>query len=134
MVLTRSQLISNGFFQVRPFAPHPFNSWSPPHHPQFLLSPLTAYPHSIVAVSFIHLSAIRSFSLCTSDGSLIFFTRPKTLRSCTTPHVTSTWYHSSPCLAEYSNAWWLLCHPSPHARSATHQLFLLRSPVLYCPC
>src|SRR5437763_202331 len=39
------------------------------------------------------------------------------------PHqFMSTSYHASPCFAADGCAWWLLCQPSPHVSSATHQL------------
>ena len=38
-------------------------------------------------------------------------------------------YQASPCRAEVGWAWWLLCHPSPNVRSATHQLFCESSVV-----
>jgi hypothetical protein len=34
--------------------------------------------------------------------------------------VGSSCHHFSPWRAEYSKAWWLLCHPSPYATIATH--------------
>ena len=46
-----------------------------------------------------------------------------------TSQVVSNCHHSRPWRAENSNAWWLLCHPSPKARAATTPLLRLRSPV-----
>ena len=45
-------------------------------------------------------------------------------------HVISIYHHFKPCLTELSNAWWLLCHPSPRARTPTKGLFIEISPVL----
>src|SRR5258705_4108522 len=42
----------------------------------------------------------------------------------------SSSYHASPWRADTGWAWWLLCHPSPKVRSATHQLFVESSRVL----
>ena len=39
-------------------------------------------------------------------------------------------HHSCPWRAERWNAWWLLCQPSPQARSPTHQQFVEPSGVL----
>ena len=57
--------------------------------------------------------------------------RPKNLSTQTHIQVMSICHHSSPCLAENSKAWWLLCHPSPNARIPIHQLLRDKSPVLY---
>lgn len=40
----------------------------------------------------------------------------------------SSCHHFNPCLAEYSNAWWLLCQPSPNASNATHLYYTKLSP------
>src|SRR5882762_6741350 len=43
----------------------------------------------------------------------------------------SSSYHASPWRADTGWAWWFLCHPSPKVRSATHQLFVESSRVVY---
>ena len=42
----------------------------------------------------------------------------------------SSSYQARPWRAEVGCAWWLLCHPSPNVRSATHQLLVESSRVL----
>src|SRR5688572_30805347 len=44
--------------------------------------------------------------------------------------LRSSSYQARPCRALVGWAWWLLCHPSPKVRSATHQLLVESSRVL----
>mmetsp|Transcript_8495 Transcript_8495/g.35477 ORF Transcript_8495/g.35477 Transcript_8495/m.35477 type:complete len:214 (-) Transcript_8495:964-1605(-) len=74
---------------------------------------------------------IRILSSCACLGSFTLSASPKNFNTQTHIQVMSICHHSKPCLAENSNAWWLLCHPSPNARMPIHQLFRERSPVLY---
>eukprot|EP01023_Acetabularia_acetabulum_P004628 TRINITY_DN1196_c0_g1_i1.p4 TRINITY_DN1196_c0_g1~~TRINITY_DN1196_c0_g1_i1.p4 ORF type:complete len:129 (+),score=14.48 TRINITY_DN1196_c0_g1_i1:1099-1485(+) len=64
------------------------------------------------------------------EGSLTFLANPTNFKNLMTCQVISNSWGLSPCLAENSKAWWLLCHPSPQAKSATHQLLRDKSPVL----
>ncbi len=59
-------------------------------------------------------------SICSCLGSFTLVARPTTSKPRTTHQVRSSCHHSSPWRAEYSKAWWLLCHPSPKASNATH--------------
>ena len=70
-------------------------------------------------------------SSCLRVGSFTFVASPSACRQRMTIHVMSSCHHSRPWRAENSNAWWLLCQPSPNASSPTHQLLRERSPVLY---
>lgn len=57
---------------------------------------------------------------CTSVGTFTSVANPIAWSNLTTYQVMSSCHQSRPCLAEYSKAWWLLCHPSPNASNATH--------------
>src|SRR5207249_6124281 len=46
-------------------------------------------------------------------------------------HDKSGCHHLRPCRADHGNAWWLLCHPSPNAKTAVTTLFRLPSAVGY---
>jgi len=59
-------------------------------------------------------------SICLCDGSLTFVASPSFWNSEITAQVASYCHHSRPCRALNSNAWWLLCQPSPNARMPTH--------------
>lgn len=48
-----------------------------------------------------------------SVGVLTSVANPIAWRALIAYQVKSTCHHSRPCRAEFSNAWWLLCHPSP---------------------
>lgn len=61
-----------------------------------------------------------NFSFWSCVGIFTSVAKPRAWRSRTTYHVMSSCHHSRPCRAENSNAWWLLCHPSPNASNATH--------------
>lgn len=112
---------------------------------------------NLVYTKFYLLKLILSF--CAADGTLTSVANPIIWRNLTVYQVISNCHHSSPCRAENSKAWWLLCQPSPNASNATHltkskdkviikemvpnsygilvlvyQLFLDKSPVFHVCC
>src|SRR6056300_1440477 len=74
---------------------------------------------------------MRMRSNCFCVGNFTLVAKPNFFNPQIKYHVMSTCHHSNPCLTLNSNAWWLLCHPSPNAKIPTDKLFLDKSPVLY---
>src|ERR1044071_9025815 len=73
--------------------------------------PAAAAVHHLVATSF-------------NGIILIDFARPSSWSPRMPHQLKSTSYQARPCLAEVGCAWWLLCHPSPKVKRATHQLLV----------
>ena len=93
-------------------------------------------PRHLVAVAlgtgaFVS-GTVTSFGVRTSSfGRFTSHTSPKRSITHSRFQVRSDCHQWNPCRAEYGCAWWLLCHPSPNAKSAMRKLLRLCSPVSY---